>query len=107
MTLQTKIATQRIRRTFFAWLVLAGLCFAGTNSATPDAQRLNDLLVRTAGQTAGFLDEFSDDARLIVSEPLGDVAGVWNEVPESTCVIVSAGGAELRPFRPAPSTAVD
>ena len=30
------------------------------------------------------LQQFSDDARLIVSEPLGDVAGVWNEVPEST-----------------------
>ncbi len=27
-------------------------------------------------------EQFSDDARLIVSEPLGDVAGVWNEVPE-------------------------
>jgi hypothetical protein len=34
-------------------------------------------------------------------EPLGNVAGVWNEVPESTCVIVHPGGAELRPFRPA------
>jgi predicted glutamine amidotransferase len=53
-----------------------------------------------------ILNEFSDDARLIVSEPLGDVAGVWNEVPESTCVIASRGGAELRPFQPtAPSSA--
>ena len=34
------------------------------------------------------LREFSDDARLIVSEPLGDVAGVWNEVPESTWGVV-------------------
>ena len=34
------------------------------------------------------LQEFSDDARLIVSEPLGDVAGVWNEVPESTWSII-------------------
>ena len=52
-----------------------------------------------------ILKEFSEDARLIVSEPLGDVAGVWNEVPESTCVIVHPGGAELRPFRPtAPSS---
>ena len=30
----------------------------------------------------------SEDARLIVSEPLGDVAGVWNEVPESSCGVV-------------------
>ena len=52
-----------------------------------------------------LLKEFSDDARLIVSEPLGDVTGVWNEVPESTCCIVGPGQAELRPFRPtAPSS---
>ena len=54
-----------------------------------------------------LLKEFSDDARLVVSEPLGDIAGVWNEVPESTCIIVGAGQSELRPFRPTtPSSAV-
>jgi predicted glutamine amidotransferase len=48
--------------------------------------------------------EVSEDARLIVSEPLGDVAGVWNEVPEATCGIVGRGHDEMRPFRPrAPS----
>ena len=47
-----------------------------------------------------LLKEFSDDARLIVSEPLGDVSGVWNEVPESTCGIIGPDHAELRPFRP-------
>ena len=52
-----------------------------------------------------LLQEFSDKARLIVSEPLGDVAGVWNEVPESTCVIVGPDKAELRPFRPAAPSA--
>jgi predicted glutamine amidotransferase len=46
----------------------------------------------------------SVDARLIVSEPLGDVAGVWNEVPEATCAIVAREHDELRCFRPrAPS----
>jgi predicted glutamine amidotransferase len=54
-----------------------------------------------------LLKEFSDDARLIVSEPLGDVAGVWNEVPESTCGIIGPGHAETRPFQPTtPSTSV-
>jgi glutamine amidotransferase len=48
-----------------------------------------------------LLNELSDDARLIVSEPLGDVAGVWNEVPESTYGIIGPGRAELRPFQPA------
>ncbi len=53
------------------------------------------------------LREFSDDAKLIVSEPLGDVAGVWNEVPESTCGIVGPDHAEMREFRPAvPPTSV-
>jgi hypothetical protein len=49
--------------------------------------------------------EWSDDARLIVSEPLEDVAGVWNEVPESTCGIIGPGRAELRAFRPAAPSA--
>ena len=53
------------------------------------------------------LREFSDDARLIVSEPLGDVAGVWNEVPESTWCIVGPDHEELQPFQPkAPSRSV-
>jgi glutamine amidotransferase len=46
------------------------------------------------------LHGLSDDTRLIVSEPLGDLAGAWNEVPESTCGIVQAGQDELRPFTP-------
>jgi predicted glutamine amidotransferase len=53
------------------------------------------------------LQEWSDDARLIASEPLEDISGVWNEVPESTCGIIGPGRAEMRPFRPsAPSTSV-
>jgi glutamine amidotransferase len=49
----------------------------------------------------------SDDARLVVSEPLGDVAGVWNEVPESSWGIVGPAGAGLQAFRPvAPPTSV-
>jgi glutamine amidotransferase len=51
-----------------------------------------------------LLQDLSEDARLIVSEPLGDVAGVWNEVPEATCGIVGRGQDAMRPFRPrAPS----
>jgi glutamine amidotransferase len=54
-----------------------------------------------------LLREFSDDARLVVSEPLGDVAGVWNEVPESSWGVVGARREEIRPFRPrAPSRPV-
>jgi glutamine amidotransferase len=48
-----------------------------------------------------LLRQISADARLIVSEPLGDVVGVWNEVPEATCAIVRRGEDALRPFKPA------
>jgi predicted glutamine amidotransferase len=47
------------------------------------------------------LHELSDDARLIVSEPLGDLHGAWREVPEATCVVVHGGSEEMRPFVPA------
>lgn len=46
------------------------------------------------------LHGLSDDARLVVSEPLGDLRGAWREVPESTCVVVHGGLEEMRPFAP-------
>ena len=46
------------------------------------------------------LQEVSDESRLVVSEPLGDLAGAWNEVPESSYGIVKPGPDELRPFTP-------
>ncbi len=52
-------------------------------------------------------EEFSADARLVVSEPLGDVPGVWNEVPEATWGVIDRGRDDMQPFRPsAPSTSV-
>ena len=42
----------------------------------------------------------SDESRLVVSEPLGDLAGAWNEVPESSYGVVQEGQDELRPFTP-------
>jgi predicted glutamine amidotransferase len=44
--------------------------------------------------------ELSDETRVIVSEPLGDLPGAWNEVPESHVGIVQPGEDELRPFVP-------
>jgi predicted glutamine amidotransferase len=43
----------------------------------------------------------SDETRIVVSEPLGDLSGAWNEVPESSYGVVQDGEDELRPFRPA------
>jgi glutamine amidotransferase len=46
------------------------------------------------------LHEVSEDSRLVVSEPLGDLAGAWNEVPESSYGVVAEGRDELHPFAP-------
>jgi glutamine amidotransferase len=46
------------------------------------------------------LHDLSDDARLVVSEPMGDLQGAWHEVPESTCVVVHGGHEELEAFVP-------
>jgi glutamine amidotransferase len=46
------------------------------------------------------LHRVSDEARLVVSEPLGDLAGAWNEVPESSYGIIQEGQDVLLPFAP-------
>lgn len=50
-----------------------------------------------------FLQEVSDATRLVVSEPLGDLPGAWNEVPESSYGVVYAGADELHSFTPEPA----
>ena len=47
------------------------------------------------------LNELGDNARLVVSEPLRDLEGAWNEVPESSWGVVRANGDdELHSFSP-------
>jgi glutamine amidotransferase len=46
------------------------------------------------------LAALSDETRVVVSEPLGDLAGAWNEVPESHVGIIQPGQDDLRPFTP-------
>jgi glutamine amidotransferase len=58
--------------------------------------------LRTQHPEVAVLRELSDETRVIVSEPLGDLAGAWNEVPESTVGVVQEGQDELRPFTPRP-----
>jgi glutamine amidotransferase len=48
-----------------------------------------------------ILHEVSDETRLVVSEPLGDLKGAWRAVPEATSVLIEGGREELRPFTPA------
>jgi hypothetical protein len=46
------------------------------------------------------LHELSDESRLVVSEPLGDLVGAWNAVPESHYGVIQEGQDELLPFVP-------
>ena len=48
------------------------------------------------------LHGLSDETRIVVSEPLGDLAGAWNEVPESSFGVIQEGQDELHPFTPRP-----
>jgi glutamine amidotransferase len=51
-----------------------------------------------------ILQTVSDETRLVVSEPLGELVGAWNEVPESSFGVIQEGQDELRQFTPhAPS----
>ncbi len=56
--------------------------------------------LRAMHPTNALLQELSDDARLVVSEPLGDLEGAWQEVPESSYVVVHGAEAEITPFVP-------
>jgi predicted glutamine amidotransferase len=47
-----------------------------------------------------ILEQVSDDARLVLSEPIGDLPGAWLEMPEASWGMVGEGDAELLPFRP-------
>jgi predicted glutamine amidotransferase len=46
------------------------------------------------------LREVSDESRIIVSEPIVELAGAWNEVPESSYGLVCEGEDQLHPFQP-------
>jgi predicted glutamine amidotransferase len=48
------------------------------------------------------LHGLSDETRVVVSEPLGDLAGAWNEVPESSYGVIQGGQDQLHPFTPRP-----
>ncbi|WP_433616475.1 class II glutamine amidotransferase [Dactylosporangium sp. CA-139114] len=44
----------------------------------------------------------SDESRLVVSEPLVDLPGFWNEMPESSYSIIADGQDVIHAFRPEP-----
>jgi glutamine amidotransferase len=46
--------------------------------------------------------KFSDDTRLIASEPAGRTMEIWAEIPQGTYVRVERGEMTIRPFKPEP-----
>ena len=48
------------------------------------------------------LRELSDEARLVVSEPVGDLPGAWVEMPEASYGVVGKGPDQLLPFASIP-----
>ena len=60
-----------------------------------DVQHLRELYPENR-----IFGQLSDEARLIVSEPLSDLPGTWNELPEASYGVVKEGRDELHRFRP-------
>lgn len=48
------------------------------------------------------LQELSADARIVVSEPIGDLPGAWREMPEGSLAVIASGQDEVLPFAPTP-----
>ena len=80
-------------------LLLVGLCAAGTTPAPPEVQKLNDLLARTADQTAAFLDQFSEVkcTEQVRQEKLGkdDKVELKEDSTYDYLVILTSAGGEL------------
>ncbi len=64
---------------------------------TTDVRTLRDLYPERQ-----ILSEVSDDTRLVVSEPIGDLPGAWHEVPEASCGVVGRGEDHIQSFAPKP-----
>ena len=82
-----------------AVIILAGLAVAGTTGASPEAERLSDLLTRTANQTSVFLEQFSDVkcTEQVRQEKLGkdDKVELKEDSTYDYLVILTNAGGEL------------
>lgn len=90
----------RMRQVASVVILLAGVCLASpAQPSSPDVQRLNDLLTRTADQTSAFLDQFSDVKCLehVRQEKLGkdDKVMLKEESTFDYLVILTAAAGEL------------
>ena len=46
------------------------------------------------------IQRFTEEDRVVVSEPPGDLPGAWLPIAESTALIIQPGADEQRPFQP-------
>ncbi|MCW2771476.1 MAG: class glutamine amidotransferase [Aeromicrobium sp.] len=53
-----------------------------------------------------LVHKLTQDARLIVSEPLGSLVGAWEEVPESTSLVIHGGRLTVHDFSPSRARAM-
>jgi glutamine amidotransferase len=65
--------------------------------ASADAQAVRALHPENAR-----LQQLRDDDRVVVSEPLADLPGLWHEIHESSVLVVQPGPDEHRDFTPRP-----
>lgn len=56
--------------------------------------------IRALRQISPMFERFSEDAIVVVSEPLNDTVEYWEEIPESTVVTVDGLQVETRTFTP-------
>lgn len=77
--------------------------------ATPARSKSRSLFVSRDARTVKahyperhVLQRLSDDARFVVSEPIGDLPGAWAEVPEASYAAVAKGAEQLLSFAPKP-----
>lgn len=56
--------------------------------------------LRSLHPDVAFLRHISDETRLVVSEPLGDLPGAWNQVPEGSYGVVHEGADDMYSFTP-------
>jgi len=62
------------------------------------SKAVEDLVALGLDATAG--ERLGPDARMIVSEPIGKLAGAWVTVPQASALRLQAGAIESVPFRP-------
>jgi glutamine amidotransferase len=56
--------------------------------------------VRALAPDNEIIQRMRDDDRIVVSEPLGGLPGMWQEVPEATALVIQDGPDEVVAFQP-------